>query len=290
MTVATLNQDLCGRTLRLLYGPLCALPGTMTAFQPSGHPGPCPAGVEAGWLSLEAPDAHPLRCWWARPGAVAPRAAVLVLPEVFGLNGWVRSVAERLAAAGYGALALPIFARTAPDLETGYDEAGLLLGRQHRDAVTAEGLLDDARRAIAWLQGLPGLEGRGVGCVGFCFGGHLALIAATLPEVRATCDFYGARVSSFRPGGGPPTLDLLPAIPGDLLCFSGDQDPLMPAQELAAIDAAMAAVQTPGREWRQIVAAGAGHGFMCEARGDFHPQASQQGWDQMLALFGRALT
>ena len=245
--------------------------------------------VTADWVTLEPPGAHRLRCWWARPAAGEPRAAVLVLPEVFGVNGWVRSVAERLAAAGYGALAMPIFARTAPDFESGYDEAGLALGREHRDAVTAAGLLADARYAIAWLQAQPRLAGQGVGCVGFCFGGHLALIAATLPEVAATCDFYGARVSNFRPGGGPPTLELLPQIGGDLLCFSGDQDPLMPRQELAAIDAAIASAQQLGHVRQHIVAAGAGHGFMCEARRDFHPQASGQGWSEMLALFGKTL-
>lgn len=256
-------------------------------------PGPTPlhqsSGVAGAWVVLEAPGAHPLRCWWARPAATPPRAAVLVLPEVFGVNGWVRSVAERLAGAGYGALALPIFARTAPDFETGYDEAGLQLGREHREAVTAEGLLADVRRALAWLQGLGGLEGRAVGCVGFCFGGHLALIAATLPQVAATCDFYGARVSSFRPGGGPPTLELLPEIRGDLLCVSGAQDPLMPAEERAAIDAALAASQAGGAQRRHLVAAAAGHGFMCEARGDFQPSAARLGWREMLALFDRAL-
>ena len=128
-----------------------------------------------------------------------------------------------------------------------------------------------------------------VGCVGFCFGGHLALIAATLPQVAATCDFYGARVSSFRPGGGPPTLELLPEIRGDLLCVSGDQDPLMPAEELAAIDAALAASQGEGAQRRHLVAAAAGHGFMCEARGDFQPAAARLGWREMLALFDRAL-
>ena len=71
--------------------------------------------------------------WWARPAAgFRPRAAVLVLPEVFGVNGWVRSVAERLAGHGYAALALPIFSRTAPDLDVGYDAAGLTEGRRHR--------------------------------------------------------------------------------------------------------------------------------------------------------------
>lgn len=210
-----------------------------------------------------------------------------MLPEVFGVNSWVRSVAERLAAEGYGALAMPIFARTAPGFESGYDEAGLALGREHRDAVTTDGLLADARRAIAWLRARPGLEAKGVGCVGFCFGGHLALIAATLPEVTATCDFYGARVSNFRPGGGAPTLELLPQIQGHLLCFCGDQDPLMSAEELTAMNAAIAAVQQPGKDRRMLISPGAGHGFMCEARADFHPEAARQGWAQMLALFAR---
>ena len=247
--------------------------------------------MAAAWVELPTTPAHahPLRCWWARPAKSQPRGAVLVLPEVFGVNGWVRSVAERLAAEGYGALAMPIFAQTAPDFETGYDEAGLALGREHRDAVTADGLLTDAGRAIAWLQAQPGLEGQGVGCVGFCFGGHLALIAATLPQVVATCDFYGARVSSFRPGGGAPTLELLPQIGGHLLCCCGDQDPLMPAEEIAALETAIAAIQQPGLDRRMLMAPGAGHGFLCEARADFHPEAAQMGWAAMLALLAKAL-
>ena len=240
-----------------------------------------PVPLQVGWQELSPP----LRGWWARPADRVPRAAVLVLPEVFGVNGWVRSVAERLAGHGYAALALPIFSRTAPDLDVGYDAAGLEEGRRHRDQLTAAQFLDDARAAIAWLQAQPGLEQRPVGCVGFCFGGHLALLAATLPEVAATCDFYGARVSTDRPGGGPPTLEELPQIGGKLLCFCGDHDPLMPPEELAAIRAALAASGQPPL----IVAAGAGHGFMCEARADFHPAAAAEGWSQMLTLFEDSL-
>jgi len=237
--------------------------------------------VQASWQQISPL----LRCWWAVPADRAPRAAVLVLPEVFGVNAWVRRVAERLAGEGYAALALPIFARTAPDLDVGYDAAGLEEGRRHRDQLSAAEFLDDARAAIAWLQAQPGLEQRPVGCVGFCFGGHLALLAATLPEVAATCDFYGARVSTDRPGGGPPTLAVVPQISGTLLCFCGDTDPLMPPEELAAIQAALAANSQPPL----IVAAGAGHGFICEARVDFHPAAAAQGWQRMLALFAETL-
>ena len=239
-----------------------------------------------GWVVLppSAPGTPPLRCWWAVPQGQPPRGAVLVLPEVFGVNGWVRSVADRLAAEGYAALALPIFARTAPDLELGYDAEGLALGREHRDAVTAQAFLDDARRAIAFLQGQQPLACRGIGVVGFCIGGHLALLAATLPEVAATCAFYGARVSNFRPGGGEPTLAVVPQIAGDLLFIAGDQDPLIPPEELQAIDDAFV-----GDRQRLVVAPGAGHGFLCEARADYHPEAAAMGWRELLGLFGKAL-
>jgi carboxymethylenebutenolidase len=237
--------------------------------------------------------------WWARPaGAMPPRAGVLVLPEVFGVNAWVRSVADRLAEEGYAALAISTFWRTAPQLDVGYDEAGLAAGREHRDQVSADQLLDDVAAAAAWLQQAhagDGLAERPLGCVGFCFGGHLAMLAATLPQVAATCDFYGARVASFRPGGGPPTLDLLPEIPGRLFCFRGDADPLIPAEEIKALAAALTAANggvdcgSPQARHRLVMAPGAGHGYLCEARADFQPEGAASGWAAMRALFSEAL-
>ena len=44
-----------------------------------------------------------------------------------------------------------------------------------------------------------------VGCIGFCFGGHVAYLAATLPDIHATASFYGAGIASFTPGGGAAT-------------------------------------------------------------------------------------
>jgi carboxymethylenebutenolidase len=248
-----------------------------------------PAPINSDWIVLPDEPLQPtLRCWWTRPAVAAPRGAVLVLPEVFGLNSWVRSLADRLALAGYAALALPIFARSAPGLELGYDEAGLVEGRKHRDLVSADACLADASRAIAWLQQQPGLEGRGVGCVGFCFGGHLAMLVATLPQVAICLDFYGARVSSIRPGGGAPTLEVVPQIPGELICLVGDQDPLMPAAEIEAIATALAASGSTHRR-DLVVLPGAGHGFMCEQRSDYDASAAQQGWSLMLDALQRSL-
>jgi len=243
--------------------------------------------IQANWTEVITPEGA-MPAWWARP--VTPRAAVLVLPEVFGVNGWVRSVADRLAEQGYAALAISTFWRTAPHLEADYKEAGLALGRQHRDQVRAEQLRADVMAAAAWMQQSHSADGLGekpLGCVGFCFGGHLAMLAATLPVIAATCDFYGARVSTDRPGGGVPTLSDVPRIPGRLWCFCGDQDPLMPPEELSAIEQALAAA--PGSRHHFMRAPGAGHGYMCEARADFNAEASAAGWAAMLELFGEAL-
>ena len=75
-----------------------------------------------------------------------------MLPEVFGVNAWVRSVADRLAAQGIPALAVPLFARTAPELELAYETSDLAQGRAHKDATTASQILSDVSAAITWLQ------------------------------------------------------------------------------------------------------------------------------------------
>jgi uncharacterized membrane protein len=114
-----------------------------------------------------------------------------------------------------------------------------------------------------------------LGAVGFCFGGHLAWQLAALPALQATCAFYGA---------GPP-LAVAPHIPGRLWTFCGDQDPLMPAPELAAIAEALAAADTLGQRHRYLLAPGAGHGYLCDQRADFHPEAAAEGGRQMGELF-----
>jgi len=235
-----------------------------------------------------ASEAVALRCWLVLPRDRPVRSGVLVLPEVFGINGWVRSVAARLAAAGHAALAVPLFARTAPELELGYDEASLALGRAHKERTCASELLTDLSLAADWLAGHLADPDLPLGCVGFCFGGHGALLAASLPRISASCNFYGAGVVTGRPGGGAPSLELVPQIRGRLLCFCGDRDPLIPEAEVQAIERALAAAPDPGRH-RLIRVAGAGHGYMCEARADHCPEQAAAGWQQLLAFLAESL-
>ena len=168
-----------------------------------------------------------------------------MLPEAFGLNSWVRNVADRLAAQGIPALAIPLFARSVPDLDLSYKAFDLAQGRRYKDAATAAQFLSGLSVAITWLE--QRCPQAAIDVVGFCFGGHAALLAATLPKVRRSFDFYGAGVSTMRPGGGPPSLKLLRQVSGALTCSCGTTDPLISSDHRSAIQERLLAVD-PGCE------------------------------------------
>ena len=85
-----------------------------------------------------------------------------------------------------------------------------------------------------------------------------------------------------RPGGGEPSLALLPEIQARLTCVFGTADPLIPAEDREAIRNALRQTDPAGQRLRFVEYAGADHGFMCEARISFHPKASAQGWRLLL--------
>ncbi|MFM1798401.1 MAG: hypothetical protein RLZZ117_679 [Cyanobacteriota bacterium] len=239
------------------------------------------APIRSAWATLapERPGEVPLRCWWAVPREGSPRAGMLVLPEIFGLNPWVCGVVDRLAGLGFAALAVPLFARTAPELCLNYDPEAFQVGRSHKERTTAAALLLDVARAQRWLRQRLPPGARSLGCLGFCFGGHVALLASGLEGLDASCVCYGAGVAQGRPGGGPPTLDELSRAKGRLLLTYGLDDPLVPPADLAAITAAVDRARSLNGDdriaWRGF---NAGHGFLCEARPDFSPDQARMAW------------
>lgn len=234
--------------------------------------------MKGSWKIINE-DQVPLRCWWANPLKESQHVA-LILPEIFGVNFWVRSVVDRLADRGIPSLAMPLFARTAPELNLGYSEDDLIEGRRHKDLTTTEQILTDTSAAIRWLQ--QQIDQPEITVVGFCFGGHAALLAATHPEVSSTFNFYGAGVNNGRPGGGPPSLELLPTVSGRLTCLCGSIDPLIPAPDRIAIKTALETQDPDGKRLRYVEVDGADHGFMCEARNSFNADASALGWRLLL--------
>jgi carboxymethylenebutenolidase len=125
-----------------------------------------------------------------------------------------------------------------------------------------------------------------MGCLGFCFGGHVALLASGLEGMAASCVCYGAGVVQGRPGGGPPSLEELSEAEGRVLLIYGHQDPLVPPGDLEAIAAAVERARAAKGEDRLALRTyAAGHGFLCEARPDFQPREAREAWAAIVRFF-----
>jgi carboxymethylenebutenolidase len=168
-----------------------------------------------------------ISAYLAMPAGVGQFPAIIVLQEIFGVNTHIRAVTERIASMGYVAIAPALFDRVAPGLELGYTSADVELGRSYAQKTTAPQLLADIQAAIDYLKTLLQVKPN-FGCIGFCFGGHVAYLAATLPDIAVTASFYGASIVSYTPGGGEPSISQTGAIAGTIYMFFGMDDTSIP--------------------------------------------------------------
>ena len=102
-------------------------------------------------LELTAADGFKFAAYRADP-AGRPKAGLVVIQEIFGVNHHIRNVTDRFAAMGYAALAPALFDRAEPGVDIGYDAAAVERGRNLRAAVALDDTMKDMAAAIASLN------------------------------------------------------------------------------------------------------------------------------------------
>lgn len=133
-------------------------------------------------------------CYAARPEGT-PRAAIVVIQEIFGVNAGIRRKCDRFAAAGYLALAPDLFCRLTPnvdldpDIESEFTTALELMGRFDQD----EGVRD-IEATIRYARNTEGCAK--VGVVGYCLGGRLAFMTATRSDSDACVGYYAVGIDN----------------------------------------------------------------------------------------------
>ncbi|HLO50326.1 MAG TPA: dienelactone hydrolase family protein [Kamptonema sp.] len=226
-----------------------------------------------------------IAAYLAQPTAQGQFPAVIVIQEIFGVNAHIREVTERIAKQGYVAIAPAIYQRQAPGFETGYTPEDIKIGRQYKDQTKASELLSDIQATIDYLKNLPSVKTDSFGCIGFCFGGHVAYLAATLPDIKATASFYGAGIATMTPGGGAPTITCTADIKGTLYAFFGTQDASIPSNQVEQIEAEL----QKHRISHQIFRYNAEHGFFCDHRSSYSSTAATDAWLKVKQLFEQKL-
>lgn len=223
-----------------------------------------------------------INAYLVQPVGVKSCPAIIVIQEIFGVNGHIRDVTQRIAELGYVAIAPAMYQRIAPNFEAGYEPEDIKLGREYKMQTKASELLSDLQATINYLYQLPQVQPSGVGTIGFCFGGHVVYLAATLPEVKATASFYGAGIANWCPGEEQAvTVDLTADIKGKIYVFFGEEDASIPAEQVAHIETTLKSHHINHQIFRY---AGAGHGFFCDRRGSYHPEAARDAWLKVQTL------
>jgi carboxymethylenebutenolidase len=236
--------------------------------------------VPAGNLQIDA--------YLAKPTSPGSYPGIIVLQEIFGVNVHIREVTQRIAQQGYVVIAPALFQRQAPGFETGYTPEDVEIGRKYAWLqTTASELLSDIQAAINYLKTLPQVKKDGFGCIGFCFGGHVAYLAATLPDIKATASFYGAGITNRTPGGGNPTITRTSKITGTIYAFFGTEDGSIPLEQVDEIETELEKYKVPHRVLRYD---GSDHGFFCDHRASYNSKAAANAWQQVQELFSQLTT
>jgi len=219
-------------------------------------------------IKLTASDGFQLGGYRADP-ATAPKAALVVIQEIFGVNHHIRNVCDRFASAGYVAVAPAIFDRTERDFQSGYSPDEVAVARKFVANPDWTAMLRDVQATIDSVKSVGP-----VGIVGFCLGGSVAYAAATkLTGLSAAIGYYGGAIVRFA--------DDNPGVP--MMLHFGEKDAGIPLSDVETIRA-----KQPDLEVH--VYPGAQHGFSCDERASYDKASADIAWQRTLAFFAKHLT
>lgn len=225
------------------------------------------------FITLKSADGFSLPAYVAQPVG-QPKAAIVVLQEIFGVNSHIRSVADRFAAQGYLAVAPATFERVKPGVELGYTDADMQAGSALKAAVSAlpgAGVLQDIQAAIDHAAQASGAK---VGIIGFCWGGLLTWQAAcTLTGLSAAVPYYGGGITTQTEIARQPRCPVMAQF--------GDQDHWIPMPGIQAFSQAHPEVT--------VHVYAADHGFNCDQRGSYNEAAATQARERTLAFLADKL-
>jgi carboxymethylenebutenolidase len=214
-------------------------------------------------ISLTASDGHKLGAYRADPKGKS-KGGIVVIQEIFGVNGHVRDVTDRIAEQGYTAIAPALFDRVKTGVDIGYEEKDMQEGFGYMQKVGNDTPMKDIQAAADELRKV----GK-VGAIGFCWGGQLAWMASKSVSLDCSVGYYGIAVHQ--------TLKPQPKVP--VMLHFADLDGFVPKE--AADEVRKAYPDMP------IYNYPADHGFNCDRRGSYHEPSAKLAMDRTLQFFAK---
>lgn len=219
-------------------------------------------------VELTASDDHQLDAYLARPTG-EPIAGLVVLQEIYGVNQHIRSVADGYARDGLLAVAPALFDRVERGVELPYEGTEAKRGMAIRQKLDLDSTLKDVDAALEYVRRQTG---RKSGVIGYCFGGLLAWLSATRLRSDVAVGYYAGGIGNFAAER--------PHAPVQL--HFGKLDAHIPAEQVEKVHIAHPEVEI---HWYD----NAGHGFNCDMRSSYNPEAAAQARTRALAFLKKHL-
>lgn len=225
------------------------------------------------WVKLQTSDGHEISAYVARPEGEALGALVAV-QEIFGVNQHIRSVADGYARDGFVTIAPALFDRIEPGVELTYEGEDLKKAYELYQKLDPALALKDIAAAYKFVEA----DGKAVGVIGYCYGGLMSWLSATRGETEA---MQPACAVGYYAGGIGSVATEEPVCP--VLLHFGAKDTHIGPEQVEAVRVAHAG-HDDGEEVKIYVYEGAEHGFNCDMRSSYIPEASKLARERSLAF------
>ncbi|MBO0802752.1 MAG: dienelactone hydrolase family protein [Nocardiopsaceae bacterium] len=210
---------------------------------------------------------------------------VVVIHHMPGYDIQTKEITRRFAAEGYNAVMPNLYHRDAPGASP--DDAAATA--RAKGGVPDDRLVGDVSGAVDYLKALPTANGK-VGVIGYCSGGRQSFLSAVSLPLDAAVDCYGAFIVGEVPEGFPlkvgPIVDKAPQLSCPLLGLFGAEDKYPSPEHVAELEEALKAA---GKTYEFHSYSGAGHSFFSVNRPAYNPEAATDGWEKILAFYGKYL-
>ena len=208
---------------------------------------------------------------------------IIVVSEIFGVHEYIADTTRRFAKLGYLAIAPEFFTRAGdPNTFGTIAEIQSNIVAKTPDAQ----VLADLKAAIAWA-GKNGGDLKKVGVTGFCWGGRITWLSATLPEVKAGVAWYGRLVGDKTANNPRQPVEIAADLKAPVLGLYGSADTGIPLDTVEQMKAALAkASSNPAAKASKFeIYPDAPHAFHADYRNTYREGPAKDGWAKCLAWF-----
>jgi carboxymethylenebutenolidase len=228
-------------------------------------------GITHGPVTFKHGGKDSINGFLAKPKAEGRYAAVVVIPGNVITEEYIPNTCAALAVAGFVGLAPNIF-HTLPETARTPEERRLAT-----IAHTDSDCLLDILSGIDYLRTQPFVASGGMGAVGFCFGGHLAMMLGSRSrEIDAVVPYHP----------GPTTAADVARLKVPVLIHQGTADRNIPVAQIKELEKTLRAQKTPvDVHWYE----GADHGFLAYTRPYYRPDYGKLSWDRTVAFLNKHL-